>query len=75
MKTDEDFRKKVTMCRDAEARKALVLKEGFAFTVEELNAGVEISDDAAEGIVGGICITEFYCPCPNDNALPSWVFK
>jgi len=54
MKTNEDFRKKVTECKDNEARKAFVLKEGFDFTLEDLKAcNGELSDEEAEGIVGG----------------------
>jgi predicted ribosomally synthesized peptide with nif11-like leader len=54
MKTDEDFRKKVTECKDNEARKAFAKKEGFDFSVEQLKAVTgELSEDALNSVVGG----------------------
>jgi len=56
MKTDEDFRKKVTECKDSEARKDLVIREGLDFTAEELKiAGDELTEDDLEGIAGSGC--------------------
>jgi predicted ribosomally synthesized peptide with nif11-like leader len=54
MKTDEDFRKKVTECKDGELRKALIKAEGFDFTKEDIElVKSELSEEALEGIVGG----------------------
>jgi len=54
MKNDEDFRKKVTECKDNEARKAHVLKEGFDFSVEELKKCTgELSDEQLDAVAGG----------------------
>jgi len=53
MKNDEDFRKKVNECKDNEARKAFVLKDGFEFTAEELKqVGDELSDGELNLVVG-----------------------
>jgi len=54
MKTDEDFRTKVNMCKDSEERKSCVFKEGFEFKAEELKlARAEISDGELDMVVGG----------------------
>jgi predicted ribosomally synthesized peptide with nif11-like leader len=54
MKTDEDFRKKVTDCKDTEARKAFVMKEGYDFSKEDMEmVKVELGDDDLEAVVGG----------------------
>lgn len=54
MKTDEDFRSKVKECKDAEARKAFVLKEGFDFTEKDMElAKAELSDEDLIAIAGG----------------------
>lgn len=56
MKTDEDFRKKVTECKDSEARKAFVIKEGFDFTKDEIKVSrLELSNDELDSVVGGVC--------------------
>jgi predicted ribosomally synthesized peptide with nif11-like leader len=55
MKNDEDFRKKVTECKDNEARKAFVLKEGFDFAVDEMKEEIgELTDEDLEGVAGGL---------------------
>jgi predicted ribosomally synthesized peptide with nif11-like leader len=53
MKTDEDFRKKVSEYKDAETRKDFVAKEGFDFTSDELKgAGMELSNEELSSISG-----------------------
>ena len=56
MKTDEDFRNKVNECKDNEARKALVVKEGYDFTVEELKGTrlVVLTDEELDSVGGGL---------------------
>lgn len=55
IKTDEDFRKKVSDCKDSDARKACVQEEGFEFTAEELKevGPRELSDDELDVVSGG----------------------
>ncbi len=54
MKIDEDFRKKVTDCKDAETRKAFVKESGFDFTAEDIElVRAELSDDDIMAIAGG----------------------
>jgi len=54
MKIDEDFRKKVTDCKDNEARKAFVKTEGFDFSAEELKKCTgELSDEQLDAVAGG----------------------
>jgi predicted ribosomally synthesized peptide with nif11-like leader len=53
MNTDEDFRKKVTECKDNEARKAFVLKEGYDFTADDLKLE-ELSDSELGELAAGI---------------------
>ncbi|MEQ8191285.1 MAG: Nif11-like leader peptide family natural product precursor [Candidatus Eremiobacterota bacterium] len=54
MKTDEDFRNKVTECKDNEARKAFVEKEGFNFSHDELKKNTsELSEHELESVSGG----------------------
>ncbi len=54
MKTDEDFAKKVTECKDAETRMAFVKKSGFNFTAEEIKgARRELSDNELDMVAGG----------------------
>ncbi|MEQ8188718.1 MAG: Nif11-like leader peptide family natural product precursor [Candidatus Eremiobacterota bacterium] len=54
MKTDEDFRKKVTDCKDAETRAAFVKEAGFDFTAEDIElVRAELSDDDIMAIAGG----------------------
>ena len=74
MKNDEEFRDKVNECKDAEARKALVLKEGYDFTVEDIQSCVtnELSEEMLAGIVGGgTCGTLDFKPA---SMSPSWPF-
>jgi predicted ribosomally synthesized peptide with nif11-like leader len=57
IKNDEDFAKKVTACKDAEARKAFVSNEGFAFNEEEIEAcKAELSDSELTRVVGGVSV-------------------
>ncbi len=59
MKTDEDFRNKVTECKDSETRIAWVQQEGFAFTEEDIKAlKVELTDRELQDISAG---TTGYC--------------
>jgi predicted ribosomally synthesized peptide with nif11-like leader len=54
MKTDEDFRKQVTECKDTEARKSYVKKAGFDFTIEELKAHTgELADAELDKVAAG----------------------
>jgi predicted ribosomally synthesized peptide with nif11-like leader len=56
MKTDEDFAKKVTACKDEKARMAFVKKEGFDFTpldIKKLKS--ELSDEEVCRAKGGRC--------------------
>jgi predicted ribosomally synthesized peptide with nif11-like leader len=58
MKTDEDFRKKVTECKDNEARRECVKNAGYEFTVEDLKQSdvylAEVEDNLSANIVGGV---------------------
>lgn len=55
MKTDEDFRKKVNECKDAEGRMDLVKHDGFDFTAEELKgAGAELTERELDMVGGGV---------------------
>jgi predicted ribosomally synthesized peptide with nif11-like leader len=65
MKNDEEFRKKVNECKDAEARKALVVNEGFDFTVEEIKFfGVELSElDLSMVAAAGNCYYDQQIVC------------
>jgi predicted ribosomally synthesized peptide with nif11-like leader len=55
MKTDEDFRKKVTELKNADERMRYVKKAGFDFTKEDIElARAELSDDEVGGVVGGV---------------------
>lgn len=56
MKTDEDFTKKVTACKDAATRMALAKAEGYEFSSEDINnLGAELPDGALEHVAGGGC--------------------
>ncbi|MEQ8192203.1 MAG: Nif11-like leader peptide family natural product precursor [Candidatus Eremiobacterota bacterium] len=64
MKTDEDFRNKVNECKDQEARKALVISEGYNFTKDDIELmKAELSDDVLSEVSGGaLCpIDAFIC--------------
>ena len=55
MKTDEDFAKNVTECKDAEARITYVKEAGFEFTLEEVKGVTsELTDDMLDNVAGGI---------------------
>ncbi len=54
MKTDEDFAKAVTECKDAEARMTFVKTAGFDFTPTEIKTvNEELSDTDLDAIAGG----------------------
>lgn len=55
MKTDEEFAKKVTACKDAEARMAVVREAGFDFTAAEIKeTGPALTDDELSRVIGGL---------------------
>jgi predicted ribosomally synthesized peptide with nif11-like leader len=54
MKTDEEFAKKVSECKDAESGVAFVNEEWFDFTKEEVHGlQSELTDEELEGVAGG----------------------
>jgi predicted ribosomally synthesized peptide with nif11-like leader len=54
MKTDEEFAKKVTACKDIEERKTLIQQAGFDFTASEFKEVSQVlSDDDLENVAGG----------------------
>ena len=54
MKTDEDFAKKVTACKDSDRRMAFIKGEGFDFTVAEISTVKgELSDEDLDLVAGG----------------------
>ncbi|HBV97168.1 MAG: bacteriocin [Peptococcaceae bacterium BICA1-7] len=54
MKTDEEFAKKVTACKNADTRMAYIKNEGFNFTVAEINTVKdELSDEELDLVAGG----------------------
>ncbi len=56
MNTDEDFRNKVTACKDPESRRAFVKSQGFDFTADDITVVKgELSEEALESIAGGGC--------------------
>jgi predicted ribosomally synthesized peptide with nif11-like leader len=64
MKTDDTFAKKVVTCKDAEARKALVEKEGFDCTAEEIKSltGEITKEDLASISAGTTCAgVDYHC--------------
>jgi len=68
MKTDEEFRKKVTECKDNKTRKAFVLKEGYDFTEEDINTlKAKLTDDELQSISAG---TTGYCFIFNTGQHP-----
>lgn len=68
MKTDEEFAKKVTACKDTKARMEFVQKAGFDFTPGEIEQiGQELSEDELERVAGG-CDD---CDC-NNYLFPWW---
>lgn len=57
MKNDEDFRKKVTECKNNEERKFFVVSEGFDFSVEDIKqASGELSEEELDKLSGGLRI-------------------
>ena len=54
LKTDGDFRNRVTAAETAEARKTIAEAEGFAFSKEDINAEVgQLTEEDMELISGG----------------------
>ncbi len=54
MKTDEDFRKEITNCKDADDRMKLAEENGFTFTNDEIKSQTGIlSDKELEDVAGG----------------------
>jgi len=54
MKTDEDFRDRITKAEDAEQRGEIVVAEGFDFTREEVESVAnELSDEELNAVAGG----------------------
>ncbi|MHB9094532.1 MAG: Nif11-like leader peptide family natural product precursor [Eubacteriales bacterium] len=59
MKTDGEFAKKVTGCKDAAERRTLVKQAGFEFTNGEIKqVGGELSDSELDAVAGGGCLWE-----------------
>jgi predicted ribosomally synthesized peptide with nif11-like leader len=70
MKNDEDFRKKVTECKDAEARKSLAVKEGFNFSVNDLKeCSGELSDEELSRLAGGLELWNLWSICRDDHHI------
>jgi predicted ribosomally synthesized peptide with nif11-like leader len=61
MKTDEEFAKKISECKDVESHIALVNEEGFDFTKEEVLGLLqsELTDEELEGVSGGTVDDDF----------------
>ena len=54
LKTDEEFRNRITKAETAEARKAIIKAEGFEFTKEDIKKGMELlTDDELDQVAGG----------------------
>ncbi|MBT3255627.1 MAG: Nif11-like leader peptide family natural product precursor [Deltaproteobacteria bacterium] len=54
MKTDEEFRNRVTATKTVEERKAIVEAEGFEFSAEDIEEGKNsLSEDELEIVSGG----------------------
>jgi predicted ribosomally synthesized peptide with nif11-like leader len=54
MKNDEDFRKKVTECKDTDGPMNFVKSQGFDFTADDIEfAKGELSDEDIGNISGG----------------------
>lgn len=54
MKTDEDFAKNVTACKDADSFRSLVQTAGFEFNENEIKAvAAELNDTELENVAGG----------------------
>jgi len=62
MKTDKDFAKEVTSCKDVESRKKYVNDAGFSFTKEDLElVKLELSDEDVESLAGGTSGNGYHC--------------
>ncbi|MEQ8192164.1 MAG: Nif11-like leader peptide family natural product precursor [Candidatus Eremiobacterota bacterium] len=54
--TDEDFRNKVTGCKDQETRTSFVKSQGFDFTADDIKlAQGELGEEVLDAIAGGGC--------------------
>ncbi|MEQ8222259.1 MAG: Nif11-like leader peptide family natural product precursor [Candidatus Eremiobacterota bacterium] len=54
LKTDEDFRNKVTDCKNDEAWKAFVKQAGYEFTKDDMELlKAELTEDDLDGVAGG----------------------
>ena len=54
MKTDGEFAKNVTECKDSEARMSYVKEAGFDFTLEEVKTVTsELTDNMLDSVAGG----------------------
>lgn len=52
--TDEEFAKKVAICKSKEERITLAKNEGYDFSVEEVKEALsQLSDDDLENVAGG----------------------
>ena len=55
MKTDEEFRQRITEAETVEARTAICKSEGFEFTKEDIDSlKNELSDELLEQVAGGV---------------------
>lgn len=69
MKTDEEFAKKVTACKDTETRMDLIKLEGYDFTPADfVSLNTELSEEELDAVSGGITVfegalIEFYVGC------------
>jgi len=62
MKTDEEFSKRVTSCKNVDIRKKYVNEAGFSFTKEELElVKSELSDEDVERLAGGLSGDGYQC--------------
>lgn len=54
IKTDEDFRGKVSNCKAQEARNAFVKQAGYDFTRDDMDLlKAELSEEELDGVAGG----------------------
>ena len=54
IKTDEEFAKNVTECKDSESRMSYAKEAGFEFTLEEVKEVTsELTDEMLDSVAGG----------------------
>ena len=71
MKTDEEFRNRVTKAESAETRTAIVEAEGLNFTNSEIEkVMMELSDEELSSITGGSGGPNVYPGVPHDYTKP-----